>query len=114
MFVTSREASEQALDGGIEFGKTAKGPATLAEVIAAYETSSKGFVERDQANTRRGPHKTVKFFVAEADGELRKMDVLWFIADGPGAPPRSVHHLSPHGRRQGAIDLWAFSRRTWM
>src|SRR5437899_799365 len=56
MFVTEQKASEQALDGGIEFGKTAKAPeldggiefgktakapATLAEVIAAYETSSK-------------------------------------------------------------------------
>src|SRR5690349_4842996 len=46
MFVTEQKASEQALDGGIEFGKMAKAPDTLPEVISAYERSSKAFVER--------------------------------------------------------------------
>ena len=46
IFVTEQKASEQALDGGIEFGKMPKTPATLPEVIATYEQSSKAFVER--------------------------------------------------------------------
>src|SRR3989442_1697238 len=46
MFVTEQKASEQALDGGIEFGKMPKAPGTLGEVISTYEQSSKAFVER--------------------------------------------------------------------
>src|SRR5438128_9471331 len=46
MFVTEQKASEQALEGGIEFGKMPKAPATLGEVISTYEKSSKAFVER--------------------------------------------------------------------
>src|SRR6266446_9990212 len=72
MFVTEQKASEQALDGGIEFGKMSKAPDTLADVIAAYETSSKGFVERIKRTPDADLNKTVKFFVAPKQmGELR-------------------------------------------
>ncbi len=80
MFVTEQKASEQALDGGIEFGKMPKAPATLPEVIAAYEQSSKGFVERIKRTPDAELDKTVKFFVAPKQmGDVRKMDLLWFM-----------------------------------
>jgi len=78
--VTEQNASEQALDGDIEFGKMPKAPATMAEVIATYEKSSKAFVERIKKTPDADLNKTVKFFVAPKQmGDLRKMDVLWFM-----------------------------------
>src|SRR5213079_3291305 len=64
MFVTEQKASEKALDGGIEFGKMPKAPATLTEVVAVYEQSSKAFVDRNRKTPDTELNKTVKFFVA--------------------------------------------------
>ena len=87
LFVTEQKASEQALDGGIEFGKMAKAPETLPEVISAYEKSSQSFVERIRKTPDAELNKTVKFFVAPKQmGDLRKMDVLWYMLMD------SVHH----------------------
>src|SRR5881397_2908925 len=73
MFVTEQKASEQALDGGIEFGKMAPAPGTLPEVIAAYEQSSKGFVDRIKRTPDAELNTTVKFFVAPKQmGDVRK------------------------------------------
>src|SRR2546422_10908090 len=60
MFVTEQKASEQALDGGIEFGKMPKAPDTLGDVIATYEKSSKAFVERIKRTPDAELDKTVK------------------------------------------------------
>ncbi len=80
MFVTEQKASEQALDGGIEFGKMPKAPTTMNEVVAVYEQSSKAFVDRIRKTPDAELNKTVKFFVAPKQmGDLRKMDVLWFM-----------------------------------
>src|SRR2546427_3013835 len=71
---------EQALDGGIEFGKMPKAPATLTEVVAVYEQSSKAFVDRIRKTPDTELNKTVKFFVAPKQmGDVRKMDLLWFM-----------------------------------
>jgi uncharacterized damage-inducible protein DinB len=87
MFVTEQKASEQALDGAIEFGKMPKAPATLPEIIATYEQSSKAFVERIRRTPDAELNKTVKFFVAPKQmGDVRKMDLLWFMLMD------SVHH----------------------
>ena len=87
IFVTEQKASEQALDGGIEFGKMPKPPGTLAEVITTYEQSCKAFVERVKKTPEAELNKTVKFFVAPKQmGDLRKMDVLWYMLMD------SVHH----------------------
>ena len=87
MFVTEQKASEQALDGGIEFGKMPKPPGTLAEVITTYEQSCKAFVERVKKTPEAELNKTVKFFVAPKQKvDLRKMDVLWYMLMD------SVHH----------------------
>src|SRR5437773_12248805 len=78
MFVTEQKASEQALDGGIEFGKMAKPPDTMSEVISAYERSSKCFVERIRNTPDAELDQTVKYFVAPKPmGGLRKMGVRW-------------------------------------
>jgi len=80
MFVTEQKASEQALDGGIEFGKMPKAPATMNEVVAVYEQSSKAFVDRIRKTPDAELNKTVKFFVAPKQmGDVRKMDLLWFM-----------------------------------
>jgi len=80
MFVTEQKASEQALDGGIEFGKMPKAPTTLPEVIAAYEKSSKAFVDRIKRTPDAELNQTVKFFVTPKQmGDVRKMDLLWFM-----------------------------------
>ncbi len=87
MFVTEQKASEQALDGGIEFGKMPKAPATLPEVVAVYEQSSKAFVDRIRKTPEAELNKTVKFYVAPKQmGDMRKMDVLWLMLMD------SVHH----------------------
>ena len=72
MFVTEQKASEQALEGGIEFGKMPPAPGTLPEVIAAYERSSQAFVERIKKTPEAELNKTVKFFVAPKQmGDIR-------------------------------------------
>jgi hypothetical protein len=87
VFVTEQKASEQALDGGIDFGKMPKGPDTLGEVIKTYELSSKAFMERVKKTPEAELNKTVKFFVAPKQmGDVRKMDVLWSMLMD------SVHH----------------------
>ncbi len=65
MFVTEQKACEQALDGGIEFGKMPKAP---------------WFVERIKRTPDAEFNKTVKFFVAPKQmGDMRKMEVLWLM-----------------------------------
>ena len=87
MFVTEQKASEQGLDGAIEFGNMPKAPETLPEVIAAYEKSCKAFVERIRKTPDAEFNKTVKFFVAPKQmGDVRKMDLLWMMLMD------SVHH----------------------
>ncbi|MGH7546895.1 MAG: DinB family protein [Gemmatimonadales bacterium] len=86
-FVTEQKASEQALDGAIEFGKMAPPPGTLTEVIVAYEKAYKALVERVKKTPEAELNKTVKFFTAPKQmGDVRKMDILWFMLMD------SVHH----------------------
>jgi len=87
MFVTEEKASEQALDGAIEFGKMPQAPGSLPEVISTYETAHRAFVERVRRTPEAELNKTVKFFTAPKQmGDVRKMDVLWFMLMD------SVHH----------------------
>jgi len=58
----------------------AKAPDTFPEVIATFEKTSKAFMERIKRTPDADLNKTVKFFVAPKQmGDLRKMDVLWFM-----------------------------------
>ncbi len=87
MFVTEEKASEQALDGAIEFGKMPQAPGSLPEVISTYETAHRAFVEKVRRTPEAELNKTVKFFTAPKQmGDVRKMDVLWFMLMD------SVHH----------------------
>jgi uncharacterized damage-inducible protein DinB len=86
-FVVEQRASEQALDGAIDFGKMPGAPASLPEVIATLEQSHRAFVERIKRTPEADLNKTIKFFVAPKQmGDMRKMDVLWFMLMD------SVHH----------------------
>ncbi len=87
MFVTEEKASEQALDGAIEFGKMPQAPGSLPEVISTYETAHRAFVEKVRRTPEAELNQTVKFFTAPKQmGDVRKMDVLWFMLMD------SVHH----------------------
>ena len=79
-FVTEEKACDQALDGAIDFGKMPPPPATLQDVIATYEKSHAALLDRLKKTPDAELNKTIKFFVAPKQmGDLRKMDVLWFM-----------------------------------
>jgi uncharacterized damage-inducible protein DinB len=86
-FMVEQKASEQALDGAIDFGKMPPAPGTLPEVIAVYEKGYKALVERVKQASDAELNKTVKFFTGPKQmGDVRRMDVLWFMLMD------SVHH----------------------
>jgi uncharacterized damage-inducible protein DinB len=86
-FVVEEKASEQALDGAIDFGKMPAAPGSLREVIATYEKAHEALVERVKKTPEAELNKTVQFFVAPKQmGDVRKLDVLWFMLMD------SVHH----------------------
>ena len=87
MFVMEQKLSESAMAGQIEPGKMPPAPATLQEVIAAYEKSHRDFVAKIKQTPDAELNQTVKFFVAPKQmGDVRKMDILWLmLMDG-------VHH----------------------
>ena len=79
-FVTEQKACDMALDGALELGKMPKPPATLPEVISAYERAHTTFVERLKQTPEAELNKTVKFMTGPKQmGDMRKMDVLWFM-----------------------------------
>ena len=86
-FVIEERICQMAMDGQIEFGKVPPPPATLHEVIAAYEKDHHSFVERLKKTPDADLNKTVKFMTGPKKmGDVRKMDLLWFtLMDG-------VHH----------------------
>jgi len=79
-FVTEMKASEEALDGAVQFGKMPPAPAGMQEVISTYEKSAATLVERLKKMSDAELNTTVKFFTAPKQmGDVRKMDVLWFM-----------------------------------
>ena len=86
-------ASEEAsmisgvIAGNIDWGKMAKAPATMKEVLSAYEKSHKEMMQKFKKVPDEDLHKTMKFFVApKTMGDLKKIDILWMtIMD-------QVHH----------------------
>jgi len=86
-FVAEAKACDMALDGALELGKIPKPPATMPEVISSYEKTHAALVERLKQTPEADLNKTVKFMTGPKQmGELRKMDVLWFMLMD------SVHH----------------------
>src|SRR5690349_24153095 len=80
MFVTEQKASEQGLDGKIEFGSMPKAPATMSDVISTYEKSSKAFMDRIRKTPDAELNKTVKCFVAPKQmSNIRKIELLCFM-----------------------------------
>ncbi len=79
-FVTEQKASEQALDGAIQFGKMPPPPGTMQDVISTYEKAYRALVERVKKTPDAELNTTVKFYTAPKQmGDIRKMDVLWYM-----------------------------------
>ncbi len=76
-----------ALAGAIDFSKMAPAPATMRDVIAAYERIQPATVSKVKQASEAALSKTVKFPVApKTMGDLRVMDVLW------GTLHDQIHH----------------------
>jgi uncharacterized damage-inducible protein DinB len=86
--------------GKIDFASMPKPPATLHEVISAYENSHKGNVDKVKALTEAELNSSIPFMVAPKQmGQVRRADLLWM------AVMDSVHHrgqLSVYLRIAGA------------
>jgi uncharacterized damage-inducible protein DinB len=76
-----------ALAGAIDFSKMTPAPATMHDVIAAYERIQPATVSKVKQASEAALNKTVKFPVApKTMGDLRVMDVLW------GMMHDQIHH----------------------
>jgi uncharacterized damage-inducible protein DinB len=73
--------------GKLDFTSMPKPPATLHEVISAYENSHKGNVDKVRALTEAELNSSIPFMVAPKQmGQVRRADILWM------AVMDSVHH----------------------
>jgi len=73
--------------GNIDWGKMAKAPGTMKEVISEYEKAHKEMVQKFRKVDESELTKTMKFFVApKTMGDMPRIDILWMaIMD-------QVHH----------------------
>src|SRR5437773_1666380 len=79
-FVGEEKACDMTLDGALVLGNIPKPPATMPEVISTYETAHAALVERLKRTPDAELNKTVKFMTGPKQmGDMRKMDVLWFM-----------------------------------
>ena len=87
-FVTEQQvAIAGALAGQIDFSKTPKPPATMQEVIAAYEKGHQETAGKVKAASDESLNKKIKFPVGPKQmGDLRVMDVCW------GVMQDQIHH----------------------
>lgn len=86
-FVFEMGGARMALEGAMEFAKLPKAPATLPEVIAAYEQGHRALVDQVKRTSDADLNKTVKFFTGPKKmGDVRRMDVLWFLLHD------AIHH----------------------
>jgi len=87
-FVAEGFIADGALAGAIDLSKaTPPAPASLGEVITAYERSYRTMVEKIKKTPDAELNKTVKFPTGPKQmGDLRRMDVLWMTVMD------SVHH----------------------
>lgn len=78
-FVIEQGFANAALDGKIDFSQPmSPAPQTLAEVIPAYENSSRGLIDRVSKTAEADLNKTLAFPVGPGKmGDVRRMDVLW-------------------------------------
>jgi uncharacterized damage-inducible protein DinB len=76
-----------ALTGVFDFMNPPAMPPTLEAVIASYEQTHAGLVEKIRACTDADYEKKIKFFVApKTMGDIRSADALWIMLND------SIHH----------------------
>lgn len=76
-----------ALTGNFDFMNMPKCPATMEEVLSAYERNHAGLVAKVKEATDADFEKKVKFFTApKTMGEIRAADALWLMLND------SIHH----------------------
>jgi uncharacterized damage-inducible protein DinB len=100
VFVIEQQVvADGALAGAIDFSKLTPAPATMRDVIAAYERIQPATVSKLKQASEADLNKTVKFPVApKTMGDVRVMDVLW------GMLHDQIHHrgqLSVYVRMAG-------------
>ena len=70
----------QALTGNFDFQNMPKSPATMGEVISAYERNHHELVEKVKKTSDADFNKTIKFMVApKTMGDVRSGDTLWMM-----------------------------------
>jgi len=79
VFVAEGFLAEGALQGTIDFSRpTPPPPASMGEVITAYESAHRAMVEKIRKTPEADLNKTMKFPTGPQQiGDLRRMDVLW-------------------------------------
>lgn len=86
-FVVEEKIIDQCLRGAIDFHSVPAPPATMADVVAAYEKSHGEMVAKVRQASDGDVNKTVKFFTGPKQmGDVRIMDILWLMLMD------SVHH----------------------
>ena len=79
VFVAEGFMADGALQGAIDFSKPMpSAPASMGEVITAFETARRSMVEKIQKTPDAELNKTMKFPTGPKQmSDLRRMDVLW-------------------------------------
>jgi len=79
-FVGEEAMVEMIVKGKIDFGGSPQAPATMAEILSAYEATHKGMVEKVKSMSEADYNSTIQFPVGPKQmGDFRKADVLWMM-----------------------------------
>jgi uncharacterized damage-inducible protein DinB len=85
--VTGEMLIGQVLDGKINFGSAPPPPATMKEIIQAYEKAHGDLLNRVKKMADKDMATTLKFFTAPKQmGDVPRSNLLWFILMD------SIHH----------------------
>lgn len=79
-FVVENELAMQSLKGPLQFGGMPKPPATMGEVIDAYEQSARAYLKALGATPDSRLDEKISFPSGPGQmGEMRVMDFLWMM-----------------------------------
>ena len=86
-FVVEEHVIHGVIKGQIDFQNIPKPPATLREILTAYENAHKEMVSKVKALPEGDFNKTIKFFVGPKQmGDVRRGDIFWMMVMD------AVHH----------------------
>lgn len=79
-FVQENELAMMALKGPIQFGQLPKAPATMGEIIDAYEASAKNYLKALAATPDSRMDETIQFPSGPGKmGDVRVIDFAWMM-----------------------------------